>query len=139
MEIPWRMPDDMTVVLGITVVQSNRGFKLGKYYLAAYDQKGATWRLPLCNLYDHLELCHGQEHGFHPTAMKALLTGLAQFRSSAWNSDLNGQFQQRNAPLMFRFKPVNSGFEQLPIETATWTVLCQKVSNELVNSKLQPV
>ena len=138
-EIPWRPIHTMTVVLGLMVLGSESdGFKLSKHYLVAYDNRNTAWRLPLPNLYDHLELCHGQPSELHPTMFQALVQGLKGFAASPWNSDLMGSFQNTNAHLMFRFKPVNTGFEQLPLVDA-WTSYCQKVANPMVNSTLMPV
>jgi len=140
MEIPWTPPTDMKLVIGMTVGidTTNTKFKLGKHYLVAYDAKGATWRMPLTNLYDHLELCHGQAHAVHPTMMGAVYIGLKMFRASKWNSDLRGSWHKLMVPQMFRFKPTDKGFDQIGPE-ANWTSLCTKASVEVVNTKIQPI
>lgn len=143
LEIPWRMPETMKLVLGMMVVNyGDDGYKLGKHYLVAYDSANRTWRLPIANLYETLELCHGQQPGYHPTLGKAVLVGAQTFRSSQWNRDLSSIHSQDHTKQMFRFKPLNTGFEQLPIlpTPAEWTTLCHKVGGgEIVTSKLIPV
>lgn len=137
MEIQWQVPDeDMSVVLGIQMTMDRDGtYVLGKHYLVAYDRSKRTYRLPLSNLYDHCELCHGQSLEPHASMVAALMTGLKQFRGSLWNKDLNGAFQQSNAPLLFRWKPDNTGFVQLPSERP-WPELCQKVANDIITNEL---
>lgn len=137
MEIAWQPPDSMALVLGVTVRQNSSGYVSGEHYLIAYEGP-VVWRLPLANLYDHGELCHGQESKAYPTAVDALLGGLKQFSASRWNSDLYHSFQQANAPLMFRFQPENDGFKQLP-PAGDWTKLCQKIANEFIATNLMPV
>lgn len=139
-EIPWAPPADMRLVLGMTINANNEmtAFKLEKHYLVAYDAKGVTWRMPLTNLYDHLELCHGQTHVIHPTLLGTVYIGLKQFRSSKWNADLRGDWHQEMAPKMFSFTPNKEGFDQRPINDK-WTKLCTKASSEIVNQRIQIV
>ena len=140
MQIGWKVPDEITLVLGITMIDLGHGFQSGKHYLVAYDTAKRSYRLPLTNLYDHLELCHGQGNKEHTTPIGSLITALKAFRSSLWNADLCASFQRTNAPLMFRFKPTDKGFDQLPINDGGhgWQWLCEKVSNDLINSKFNP-
>lgn len=139
MEMVWLPPDDMRLVLGITMQVNSRGCLLGKHYLVAYDKTGATWRLPLANLYDHLELCHGQDHIYHPTMIAAASEGLKAFVNSVWNADLNGEFQRERAPKLFRWRPINTGFDQIPIEASHWTMLCEKASSDIVTTNMMPI
>ncbi len=144
MSIPWTPPIDMKLVLGISVnnaVSVNNAdgvYRAGKHYLIAYDSHKRTWRLPLSNLYDHLELCHGQNPVKYATSMEAVCDSLKRFRSSLWNADLFGDFQKFKTPLMFRFKPNDKGFEQMPTN-ANWTAFCEKVSNDFINTNFMPV
>lgn len=133
MSVPWTPRPDMFVVLGIVTTRKDSGdYVAGKHYLIAYDSGSRVYRLPLSNLYDHLELCHGQSPGVHPTELAAILDAVKRFRASQWNSDLFHSFQQENAPKMFRFKPTNDGFEQMLHTGDDWTKLCQKVSNSII-------
>ncbi len=140
MEIPWTPPAEMKLVLGMQISADvdHKIFKLGKHWLVAYDSKGASWRMPLTNLYDHMELCHGQAHEIHPTIMGTIYTGLKAFRASKWNSDLRGAWHKETAPKMFRFKPLNTGFEQLATELP-WARLCTKAAAEIVSTRMQPI
>lgn len=146
LEIAWRVPDDMRVVLGMSVGMSVTGsstglWTLGKHYLVAYDTGGKrTWKLPVSNLYNTLELCHGQDKSSHPSALKAVQAALAAFQASKWNADLYSATSNTGA--MFRFEPENSGFKQLPLVLASgkdWTSLCDKIANEYVTTNILPV
>ncbi len=139
-EMPWVAPDTMRLVLGMAInaTPDLMQYKLGKHWLIAYDNKGASYKLPMSNLYDHLELCHGQAHAIQPTMMGAVYLGLKAFRSSKWNADLRGSVTREMAPQLFRFKPLNVGFEQIP-SIDPWHKLCMKASSEIVSTRLQPI
>lgn len=141
MEIPWRVPDDMKVMLGLSVViRPDLTWTLGKHCLATFDVKGRTWKLPVSNLYNTLELCHGQDTSIHRSALKAIQTALTAFQNSKWNADLYSATNKTGA--MFRFEPENSGFKQLPMvldEGKDWTSLCEKIANEYITTNIIPV
>lgn len=141
LEIPWRVPDDMRLMLGMSVhMNPDNTWILGKHYLPAFDAKGRTWKLPVSNLYNTLEFCHGQDANKHQSALKAVQVGLAQFQSSKWNADLYSATERTTN--MFRFEPENSGFKQLRalIEGGdNWTKLCEKIANEYVTTNIIPL
>lgn len=146
MPMIWTPPSNMSLVLGITVLRDGIGpgtykFYAGDHYLVAFSGDGNMWRLPLSNLYEDCKLCHGQEVVKRPTAMEIVGRSCDLFNKSQWNADLyaEGDRTRREATRkMFRFKPLEKGFEQLAIET-DWTKLCQKVALEKLNQLIQLV
>jgi hypothetical protein len=140
----WTVPDDMRLVFGVTVLKDRVQHMAGDHYLVAFDKKGEMWRLPLSNLYANCKLCHGQDNTRLPTSLEVVNKCCTLFSKSGWNQDLYGDdaAARQNTGKMFRFKPTDTGFEQLPIEVPSgksWTALCQKVSVESLNQQLQAV
>lgn len=100
------------------------------HYLYALDRRKGCWRLPIANLYDTCQVCMGEYISTAPSAYDSVQKALAQFRRASWNSDL---FYNRDTISDFvRFKPLEKGFETLPIRGA-WANSCAKVSTTNVN------
>lgn len=136
--LQWRTPDSMRLMLGLSVQDVGAAWMLQQHYLAAYDKDGRTWKLPLSNLHEHLEVCHGQNLDHHPSALKAVQVGLEAFRVSEWNDHLTGGHRTAHAQAMFGFDPDNEGFKQRDIQ-GSWTDYCTKVSNEFINTNMMPL
>lgn len=109
------------------------GYNIGKQYLFAYDEGGNAWRLPTSNLYDHGELCNGTYDSMSMTVQGALIKALTQFRQSPWNSDLYPITHERveSTANFFRFKPLDKGFQTLPI-IGDWRSRCSKLSTPIL-------
>jgi len=136
--LQWTPPDSMRLMVGFTVLKQAHGWLLQQHYLVAYDKEGRTWKLPLSNLHDHLEVCHGQDLNVHPSALKAVQVGLEAFRVSEWNDHLTGHHRAAHAEAMFGFSPDNEGFKQRPVKEP-WTDYCAKVANEFIITNMMPL
>jgi hypothetical protein len=94
------------------------------HYLYAFDGRNTAWRLPIANLYETAQVCMGDYNSRGATVVKVLEKAIAQLRTASWNSDL---FYDTDSVQKFvHFKPLEKGFQTLPIEGA-WTKQCQKV------------
>ena len=101
------------------------GFYVRDHYLFAFDERKAAYKLPLGNLYENCRLCMGDYDSTCSSATGSLVTALKQFRAAPWNSDL---FSDEDiVHKFFRFKPLEKGFQTLPIQV-DWTTVCTKVS-----------
>ena len=138
MELPWRAPDSMRLMLVVGAQRDSYGWQLQKHYLVAYDNVAKMFRLPLSNLYDHCELCHGQDAARHPSALKAMQVAMEGFKNSQWNSDLYSTTNVGNTKSIFGFDPDNTGFKQRTVPT-TWTDFCKKVANDYLTANAQPL
>jgi len=129
--LDWIPPDDMRLVFLMPVKWSPGNCiaeKVGHTYLFAFDNQGATWRLPLGNLYDECRICLGQERFAAASHMQCVAAALEQFANSQWNADLWRTQAQTKA--LFSFLPKDSGFDQIPPERH-WTSYCSKVGNAI--------
>ncbi len=136
--LQWRPPAGMILMLGVTVLKQARGWMIQHHYLVSYDKEGRIWKLPLSNLHEHLEVCHGQDLNVRPSALKAVQVGLEAFRVSEWNDHLTDGHRTAYAQAMFGFDPDNEGFKQRAVKEP-WTDYCTKVSNEFINTNMMPL
>lgn len=143
--LKWKPPESMVLVLGISVFADHTAKKpyyIGDHYLVAFDKDKRMWRMPVSNLYADCKLCHGQDAKQHETALEAATMACEMFSRSRWNADLYDKTAQPRTDALFRFKPTESDFEQLPPVLAsgkTWTSLCEKVAVEKLNQLIQCV
>jgi hypothetical protein len=100
---------------------------IGECYLVATSSTNKMYRIPLANVYDDCKICMGDQWNgrSQPTLPAALDAALQQFLNSPWNSDLKRSPEKSDA--FFRFKPVNDGFETLPVD-GQWSNLCERVA-----------
>lgn len=141
MNLSWSPPDDMCLILAVCITGESRGYRSYEHYLVALDNNGRHWKLPLSNLHTNLKLCSGLIPSHHATALDALREATNQFDRSQWNSDLyrdlNASFRN-NTRQLFRFKPVDTGVEQLP-SVGHWTALSEKIGNEKIAQSIVQV
>lgn len=135
-EIPWNLQaafasqEAMPKVYFVAMLRpvssaSDARWRNVDHYLYAFDERKAAYRLPLANLYETCRVCMGDYASLSPTVLGAVLLALEQFRKASWNSDLfNDQEITRK---VVRFKPLEKGFETLPVR-GTWTEYCDKVA-----------
>lgn len=132
MEVIWNLADAMINqetgmrIRFVAEVATNgpNGFYVRDHYLYAFDPRGAAYKLPLGNLYENCRLCMGDYDNTSGSAAGAVILALKQFRSAPWNSDL---FSDEDVVMrFFRFKPLEKGFQTLPI-IEDWTRDCSKV------------
>lgn len=105
-------------------------FQCGKNYLVAMDAKGATYRLPTSNVYNHGELCCGSFSSTSMTAAGSFRLALDQFRAAPWNADLTTSTNYEHISNFFHFKPMEKGFQTMPIK-GKWQTACQKISTPI--------
>lgn len=145
MRLMWKVPDSMILLLIAQVSQGSK-YKVVEQSLVAMDSSSHLYMLPVSNLYDDLRLCSGlTPTGMmplsHPAAVDAVREVAAQFDKSHWNQDLyatTSSTRKQHTKNLFRFKPLNEGFEQLP-STDEWQKLCVKVSNPELFNQIIPV
>jgi len=135
MNLRWQVPVDMSVKLGVCINTARDQLTFGHQYLCAYDPlTWAAYKLPLGNLYGDARLCHGQSSGnfvFNNLADMAL--GVAElFKTSAWNADLISVEECEKCKKVFRWKPTNDSFEQLP-SLQDWKANSTKIASRIVN------
>lgn len=121
MPMKWITPDSMRLVMLVMLAAGT----IKDQWLIAYDGSDRAYRLPLGNLYDDAKLCNGEMTKTHASTFDAVKAELEQFEKGQWNGDLNNQAEQTKK--LFRFKPLNDTFEQLP-PLADWTELSIKVA-----------
>ena len=133
MEIEWNKADAMSKqdsemeIRFVALVKPNgANYICVDHYLYAFDGRKAGYRLPIANLYETCQVCMGAYSSEAQTAVKAVEKALAQFRVASWNSDLF--FDSGNLNRFIHFKPLEKGFQTLPILDGGWTTRCQKVS-----------
>lgn len=136
MSMVWRPPKDMNLQLCVTVMPyCDRANKVTTYYadthwMAAFDSAGEAYMLPIGNLYSDCKLCHGFNSGYQGDQYTVFMAALKHFNSSPYNTDLyeGANIMERTASL-FRWKPTDSGFDQLPVNAdgENWRRLCEKV------------
>lgn len=134
----WIPPTTMKLVLSIILGPK---FENMNQYLTAHDKQGRLWRLPLSNLYQDCRLCPGiADYSRSQNCLDSLKVAWEQFRNSKWNQDLYADStdgRRRATNKMFRFKPNDSDFTQLPLD-AEWTDLCEKIGNEFLKNNVAP-
>lgn len=143
----WIPPKGMRIVLCITAVwnkESNKYYPDTNQYLVALDPHGRMYRLPTSNLHTDCKLCHNMNHENHRDAMGVVKQACEQFERSEWNDHLyrgDSPVRRQCTKLMFRWKPTDETFEQLPPEVPAgrdWTALCEKVAVDKLNSIIIP-
>lgn len=104
---------------------------ISKQWLFAEGDGKTTYRLPLPNIYADCHLCHGLDSKNYSTQGEALIAASEQLQKSLWNADLSTNLVESQR--LFRWKPTETGFEQLPpalTDEENWTSLCLKVGVE---------
>jgi hypothetical protein len=96
-------------------------------YLFAIAKGGSAYRMPLSNLYETCEVCNGSYESIRLTAFQSVQAALTQFSNAPWNADLSNLSDKEDVQKFFHFKPLDKGFETLPI-AGDWTHLCKKVA-----------
>jgi hypothetical protein len=126
----WTPPTDMKLVM-LILMHPDSGKVFFEYqWIFAFDLGGRAYRLPLGNLFDDAKLCTGSMENVHPTAQAVFVASLEQLERSQWQGDLDRS--PESTQKMFRFKPVDAGFEQQP-SIGAWSSLCLKISHAAVN------
>jgi len=134
MSLKWKVEEPMKIMLGVFI----EGQSSGKHYLLTYDSIGRHWRLPLSNLYENCELCHGQSIMSGITDLNILAQVLKNFSASQWQADLSNLHLPEQTESMFAFTPTNEGFDQYSLikNYVDWTKFCKKVSNSVLNERM---
>jgi hypothetical protein len=123
-DIHWSVPADMKVLFGVEI--GNKNILINAYILA-FDEEKRCYRLPLGNLYENANICLG-EFTFNPVSAQAQFNAaFEQFNKSVWNDDLANSGDAEKTRSLFRFKPKDDGFEQLP-STAKWQESCKIIA-----------
>jgi len=134
----WVPPGTMKLVLSIILGPK---FENLNQYLTAHDKTGRLWRLPVSNLYQDCRLCPGTANYLgSQSCLSSLQVAWEQFRLSKWNSDLyvdSSPARRKATERMFRFKPSDAEFIQLPLD-GDWTDLCEKVGHEFLKNNVVP-
>ncbi|MGZ5516518.1 MAG: hypothetical protein ACXWJX_02370 [Limisphaerales bacterium] len=128
--LTWQAPDDVRLVFAVRTAFENDYNTVTGNWLFAFDKDNRGYRLPLPNLHDDCLICTGNFQDTHESASECVIASLEQFKKSKWNDDLMRTVEQSQK--FFRFHPTNDSFETLPIESADWTTLCDKVSTALM-------
>lgn len=134
MEMLWTAPMPLFLVPMLSWNTRKSRWSAPKLYFWARDTRGGYYKLPLPNIFDDGSVCEGREIGFFPTQLEAVMDALNTFRNSIWNADLWNMVEESQR--MFRFKPTNDGFQQLPMDANTWVNLCVKSVNTEIQSKI---
>lgn len=124
-EVKWDVPEGMRLVMLLMLKGDTNGcrYQVTKSYLYAADTRPEYWKLPLPNIYDDGAICEGRKVRWFPSALEAVVDMLATFDASNWNADLWSDTEKTHR--MFRFKPIEGGFETQAPETS-WITLCRK-------------
>lgn len=125
MPMVWLPPEGMRIAMLVLVRSVGDSAGIINQWLFAFGADERAYRLPLGNLYDDARLCNGEIPATHPTIQAAVYCELEQLAKGQWNGDLDRTAEQ--AKSLFRFKPLNDKFEQLP-PLAGWETLCEKIS-----------
>jgi len=126
--LTWNIPDSMRVYF---VANFLVPLAVDVQFVVAADSAGRWYRLPLSNLREDCQLCHGAYDGNGATAIDMMSKAWLQFHKSRWQSDLvnRGTDSEMNSKKLFRFKPLEpSGFEQVAPDNHTWEELSSRVS-----------
>lgn len=129
--IDWKPPATMNLTLTACLSKQD----VMAQYFVARDAMRRTWKIPISNVFDDLKLCSGLDSIRGTTCTNALKQVIDQFINSRWNQDLYASSDttlKTNTRNMFRFKPSNDGFEQMPFVAPDddWTLLCNKVATD---------
>jgi hypothetical protein len=128
-DLKWKAPQDMRLILVIEVHSGNT-YLIGVCYLFAFDPDKRCYRLPLGNLYDDGKICMGDFRTNLGDCQKAVQAAWEQFKTSAWNGDLDSRKEWSQQ--LFRFKATKDGFDQLE-PADKWTALADKISPPILN------
>ena len=126
LSLVWQVPRDMRLAFVVRTESEEGEVVIHQNYLFACDTRNRAYRLPLPNLFDDCKVCTGEFARTHPSGAAAVAASVEQFRASPWNADLMPAIERSQQ--CFRFQPTNESFTTLPIATADWTTLCDKVS-----------
>lgn len=131
MTLHWAVPQSMRLIFMTEITRSGDRATAGVCYLFAISRDNNCWKLPIGNIYDDCHLCMGEDYFRGANALEAFALALHQFSKSQWNRDL--WRDSANCSRLFRFKPNETEFVQLPINTPSgdWTRLCPKVGTSL--------
>jgi hypothetical protein len=124
----WKVPGDMILAFMVECFRESNRWYAAHNHLIAFDGEKAAYRIPLSNIYDDGKLCNGEFNSTGKTIQESVSKALDQFCKSQWNQDLDRTPSQSQA--MFRFKPTDAGFDQLPPLQKDWRLLCQKIGTE---------
>jgi hypothetical protein len=125
----WKAPNDMRLMFLVeTRLSSGRVSKQNYTYLFAVSQDNNFWRLPLGNLFDECRVCLGNEEYFGLTHLEVVAKALEQLNNASWNADLWNTDKRNKTHALFRYKPLDKGFEQMPVsDDHHWTTYCYKI------------
>ena len=104
-------------------------------YLVAFNKKdGAGYRLPMPNLYDDCSICTGQYDHRGDSVLEAFKRNLDYIIASPWNNHIIKDYKedQKHSHQLFRWKPVEAGFQTLPPEEP-WATLCKHAGSDMFN------
>ena len=130
MPLVWNAPVEVRLVFAVVTKCEDEQICVEGNWLFAVDGDKRGYRLPLPNLHDDCRICTGDFEGDQETALECVRASLEQFNQSQWNSDL--MRTSESSQKFFRFQPTKESFTTLPIQTADWTTLCNKVSTAIM-------
>ena len=113
------------------VVLSGGLYYVEKQHIYALSTDGNAYIMPMANVYNSGEICAGDYNSQSETAAGAVEKAIAQFRSAPYNRDLYESAYESLTAKFFHFKPLQTGFQTLPI-VGDWWRLCEKVSVPLL-------
>lgn len=130
LELFWDVPKDADLCLLITVYCDLDGaWSQDKTYLflMSTTKDGKGYRIPTSNLFENGEMCTGLHDLIKmPTARAAAEFVFDQVDRGVWRNDLMPAPEKSAA--LFRFKPTDVGFEQVPMEQ-DWRQFCYPIGN----------
>jgi hypothetical protein len=123
-EVIWKVPDNMRVILVLTIQNRLAQWCVSKSYLYCVDSRPEYWRLPLANIYEDGSICEGRPVNWFGSLLEAVADMLTTFDHSRWTSHLWTDHDKSQR--MFRFKAIADGkFETLPC--GSWITMANKV------------
>lgn len=131
LDLVWEPIMPVWFMVDLTRTNDADCIQITRQWLFAEGNSKMTWRLPLPNTYADCHLCHGLVSVNYNTQGAAVIAACEQLQRSLWNSDLSPSLAESQR--MFRWKPTETGFEQLPPAlngSEDWTCLCTKVGVE---------
>jgi len=133
METIWSPPAGMRLFMLISTRYNQSVPELGSCYYFALDNRNATWRLPLPNVYDTCEICHGNTISSE-TQLGMVGRFIHVMESSPWNRDLIGDADRTTGLFRFKLHETNGLVQQPPLKD--WNNLCQSVSVSYINNNM---
>lgn len=135
MNLEWAVPESIKARLAVLCALDGEQWRAQKVWLFAFASTGASYRMPLANIYEDCSVCTGDYDQWASTSVDALLRAVRQFRGSQWNQDLWYSGTQEHTVRFVRFDPKATPFKAI-VPDSPWTNLCRKVANTPITEQV---